>query len=150
MATETTSNIRPLAESDRAAWDPLWQGYLAFYKTELSADQTEMTWTRLLDPAEPVFALVAEGHGKVQGFAHALPHSSTWAPVGYLYLEDLFVAPEARGLGLGRALIEALYAIADERDISRVYWATQADNPARRLYDQVATESGFVQYRSAR
>ncbi|MEO1041387.1 MAG: GNAT family N-acetyltransferase [Pseudomonadota bacterium] len=142
--------IRALAESDRAAWEPLWQGYLTFYEATLTDEQTEITWNRLLDPAEPVFGLVAETDDGVKGLAHALPHLSTWAEVGYLYLEDLFVAPETRGLGLGRALIEDLYRIADQRGISRVYWATKHDNPARRLYDQLASESGFVQYRRSR
>ncbi|MEM9286052.1 MAG: GNAT family N-acetyltransferase [Pseudomonadota bacterium] len=150
MPSETTTTVRALAETDRLAWDLLWQGYLAFYETSLPVDQTALTWSRLMDPAEAVFGLVAEVKGQVRGIAHALPHSSTWARVGYLYLEDLFVAPEVRGLGLGRQLIEALYAIADEREIARVYWATKHDNPARRLYDQLATESGFVQYRAAR
>ncbi|MEM6914786.1 MAG: GNAT family N-acetyltransferase [Pseudomonadota bacterium] len=139
--------IRPLKERDRAAWQPLWHGYLTFYERELSDEQTEITWARLLDPGEPLFGLVADTDDGVRGIAHALPHLSTWASVGYLYLEDLFVAPQARGLGLGRALIEDLYRIADEREISRVYWATAQDNPARRLYDQLASESGFVQYR---
>ncbi|MEO1657306.1 MAG: GNAT family N-acetyltransferase [Pseudomonadota bacterium] len=150
MSQPAPTTIRTIVGSDRAAWDPLWQGYLSFYKTSLPDEQTELTWSRLMDPAEPVFGLVAEVDGEVMGISHALPHSSTWARVGYLYLEDLFVAPEARGHGLGRKLIEELYKIADERGISRVYWATQNENPARKLYDQVATESGFVQYRSAR
>lgn len=100
-----------------------------------------------MDPAEPAVGFVAEEEGDVCGFAHVLPHRSTWAQNGYLYLEDLFVAPPLRGRALGKALIEHIYAFADAQGYERVYWVTKSDNPARALYDKLAHESGFVQYR---
>ena len=98
--------IRPVGEDEREAWDPLWAGYLAFYKTDLAGDTSDLTWMRFHDPDEPMFALGGYVDGHLAGFAHYLFHRSTWAPHRYCYLEDLFVAESARGKGLGRALIE--------------------------------------------
>lgn len=140
--------IRPLVAADRVQWAPLWAGYLAFYESDVDPAVTETTFARFLDPAEPMFALVAEGGGgALMGFVHCVLHRGTWAIEDFCYLEDLFVAPAARGAGVGRALIEAVYARADELGCSRVYWLTHESNPARKLYDQVAQNRGFIQYR---
>ena len=139
--------VRPLAPHDRPAWDRLWAGYLEFYGTSLQPDVSEATWSRLLYADAAMFALVAEHDGTVIGIVHGVMHPATWSIGPYCYLEDLFVDPAARGSGAGRALIEAVYARADAAGASRVYWMTHKDNPARRLYDQVATVSEFVQYR---
>lgn len=140
--------IRPLTSADRTAWNPLWQGYLDFYKTELTQDITETTWNRLLDPAEDMFCLVAENEdGEMIGIVHFLYHRVTWAVEDRCYLEDLFVAASARGTGAGRALIEAVYAAADERGADQVYWLTQEFNAeGRRLYDRVGRLTPFIKY----
>ncbi|GAM98798.1 histone acetyltransferase HPA2 [alpha proteobacterium U9-1i] len=139
--------IRDLAASDRAQWDALWAGYLAFYNTTLDPAVSDVTFQRFHDPAEPMFAFVAEREGVLLGFVHCVLHRGTWSIGDFCYLEDLFVAPETRGLGVGRALIEAVYARADAHRCSRVYWLTHESNPARKLYDQVARNLGFIQYR---
>jgi GNAT superfamily N-acetyltransferase len=139
--------IRDLLPSDRAQWDALWAGYLDFYQSSLDPAVSDVTFARFLDPAEPMFALVAERDGKLVGLVHCVTHRGTWSIGDFCYLEDLFVAPQARGLGIGRALIEAVYARADALDCSRVYWLTHETNPARKLYDQVARHLGFIQYR---
>jgi GNAT superfamily N-acetyltransferase len=140
--------IRPVGEDERAAWNPLWAGYLAFYKSALAQDISDLTWERFHDPDEAIFALGGYIDGELAGFAHYLFHRSTWAPKRYCYLEDLFVADSARGSGLGRALIEAVYTRAEAAGASRVYWLTQSGNaPARALYDKVADNLGFIQYR---
>lgn len=140
--------IRPVGEGERATWEPLWRGYLAFYKTTLPRETTDVAWRRLHDPAEPMFVLGAYVDGRLAGIVHYLFHRSTWTPGDYCYLQDLFVADDMRGLGLGRALIEAVYEAATAAGASRVYWLTQGDNTtARRLYDQVADNAGFIQYR---
>lgn len=140
--------IRPLAAADRPAWDPLWQGYLAFYKTDLASEITDVTWARLLDPAEDMHCLVAENDaGEMIGIVHYLYHRVTWAVADRCYLEDLFVAESARGTGAGRALIEAVYAAADERGTDQVYWLTQESNAeGRRLYDRVGRVTPFIKY----
>jgi len=140
--------IRPIGEDERAEWAPLWDGYLVFYKATLTRDVTDLAWSRFHDPDEPMFALGGYVDGRLAGFAHYLFHRSTWAPKRYCYLEDLFVAEGARGHGLGRALIEAVYAKAEAAGASRVYWLTQSSNAqARALYDKVADNLGFIQYR---
>ncbi len=140
--------IRPIGEDERAEWNPLWDGYLAFYKTALTQDVSDLAWSRFHDPDETMFALGGYVDGRLTGFAHYLFHRSTWAPKRYCYLEDLFVADSARGLGLGRALIETVYQKAEAAGASRVYWLTQSNNAtARALYDKVADNLGFIQYR---
>jgi GNAT superfamily N-acetyltransferase len=144
--------VRPLQPTDRAAWQPLWDGYNAFYgrsgETALPAEVTDTTWTRFLEAAEPVFALVAEdGNGRLLGLTHYLFHRSTTRIELTCYLQDLFTTPEARGRGVGRALIEAVYAAAREAGVKRVYWQTHTTNEAgRALYDKLAQHRGFIVY----
>ena len=140
--------IREVQPADRAQWDPLWQGYLSFYKTELPAETTEVLWSRFFNPAEPVNCLVAEEDGKLLGLVHYIFHRNTWEVEDVCYLEDLFTAPQARGKGVGRALIEAVYEKARQAKAKRVYWMTHETNKqAMILYDQLADKPGFVQYR---
>jgi GNAT superfamily N-acetyltransferase len=141
-------SIRPVGEDERAAWEPLWQGYLTFYKTKLPPENTDTAWKRFHDPDEPMFLLGAYVDGKLNGIVHYIFHRSTWTPGNYCYLQDLFVAESGRGHGVGRALIEAVYDKARQAGASRVHWLTQTTNAqARILYDQVADDSGFMQYR---
>jgi GNAT superfamily N-acetyltransferase len=145
---EFAGTIRPLAAADRKAWAPLWAGYLKFYKAALPPDVTEKTFKRLVGGLEPMFGLVAEMDGRIVGFTHCIVHRSTWGRETYVYLEDLFVAPDVRGSGAGRALIEAVYARADAIGADRVYWLTHETNEtARALYDRVAKYDGFIQYK---
>ncbi|MEL6374016.1 MAG: GNAT family N-acetyltransferase [Pseudomonadota bacterium] len=147
---DTILTVRPLAADDKPAWRALFDGYLAFYGASVDGAVIETTWTRLNTPADGHhIGLIAHQRerGPV-GLAHVLFHRSTWSPTHYCYLEDLFVAPDARGHGAGRALIEAVYREADARGCTRTYWSTQEFNEtARVLYDRVATLSPFLQYR---
>ncbi|MCU0633270.1 MAG: GNAT family N-acetyltransferase [Gemmatimonadaceae bacterium] len=148
MSTPTAIIIRPLTDADHAVWASLWRGYLDFYQTTLPDEQVALTWRRLHDPLVPLHAFGAEVEGVVLGIVHYLYHASAWTRGPYCYLQDLFTAPEARGRGVGRALIEAVYAAARDAGADRVYWLTQHDNAtARALYDRVASSSGFIQYR---
>jgi GNAT superfamily N-acetyltransferase len=109
---------------------------------------SNVAWQRFHDPDEPMFLLGAYVDGKLTGIVQYLFHRSSWTPGNYCYLQDLFVAESARGLGVGRALIEAVYQKAKAAGASRVHWLTQTTNTqARILYDQVADDSGFMQYR---
>jgi GNAT superfamily N-acetyltransferase len=140
--------IRPLGPEDRADWEPLWAGYLAFYEATIPSTVTETTWARLNDPAEPMHALGAFVDGQLVGIVHYLFHRSTWTTGDYCYLQDLFTDEAARGRGAGRALIQAVYEQARAASASRVYWLTQEGNAtARALYDKLADRSGFIQYR---
>ena len=142
--------VRDLRASDRAQWEALWAGYLEFYNSKVAPEVTETTFARLLDPNEAMFSLVAEDEGThdLIGMVNCVIHRSTWSEQNYCYLGDLFTSPAARNRGIGRALIEAVYARADELKMPRVYWMTHETNEtARKLYDQVAINSGFIQYR---
>ena len=140
--------IQPLRASDRAGWQPLWQGYLDFYDVDLPRDVTEDTWRRLLDPGVDMFGLTARDmNGVMTGIVHFLFHPVTWAIAPRCYLEDLYVSPAARNIGTGRRLIEAVYAAADSRGADQVYWLTQESNHgARTLYDRIAKKTSFIKY----
>ena len=142
--------IRPLSEQEHAEWLPLWRGYQAFYKTDIAPEVSAITWTRLLDPAEPMGAALAwEGQTAV-GLVHHIRHRSCWTIGDYVYLQDLFVSPDARGTGVGRKLIEYVYEFARAAGCPRVHWLTHESNTgAMLLYDRLAERSGFVQYRRA-
>lgn len=149
-ADQTTDEvvIRPLRTDERAAWEPLWKGYQVFYETDIPDSTTEVTWARLHDPAEPMGALGAEVGGRLCGIAHYIFHRSCWTVGDYCYLQDLFVAEDVRGRGLGRRLIAAVEAVARSAGASRIHWLTQEGNTdARALYDKLAQRSGFIQYR---
>jgi len=142
--------VRPAEARDRSAWLALFRGYIEFYQASVAEEVVDTLWQRLMDGDEgfPVALLAVDGADRPLGLAHVLFHRSTWTQGWYCYLEDLFVDPRARGKGIGRALIEAVYAHADARGCSRTYWMTQESNAtARALYDKVATKSPFVQYR---
>jgi GNAT superfamily N-acetyltransferase len=139
--------VRPLRAEDREQWQPLWDGYNLFYeRPDLPSEITETSWSRFLDPAEPMFAAVAEIDGRIVGLVHYLYHRNTAMIEDVCYLQDLFTAPEARGMGVGRALIEYVYAEAAKAGSRRVYWQTAEDNPARKLYDRVAELTAFRRY----
>jgi GNAT superfamily N-acetyltransferase len=140
--------VRPVAQGDFTQWAPLWEGYNRFYKRTLPAAITEMTWTRFFDAYEPVHALVAERDGQLLGLVHYIFHRNTTMIGPTCYLQDLFTSEAARGQGVGRALIDGVYAKAREAGAPRVYWQTHETNKtAMKLYDQVAERSGFVVYR---
>ena len=140
--------IRPVRPEDKAQWLPLWQGYLRFYEHDLPSDITDTLWARFFDAAEPVHALVTEENAQLLGLVHYIFHRNTWMVEDVCYLEDLFTAEAARGKGVGRALIEAVYAAARAAGSSRVYWMTHETNTtAQALYDKIAEKPGFIQYR---
>lgn len=144
--------IRPVTQEDFSAWKPLWDGYNAFYgregETALPLEITRTTWSRFFDVYEPMHAFVAESNGQLLGLVHFLYHRSTTHMTPVCYLQDLFTAKEARGKGVGRALINAVYERAKTDGSPRVYWLTHETNSvAMQLYDKVADKSGFVVYR---
>ena len=140
--------IRPVEANDHEQWLQMWHDYNAFYETSASANVTAATWTRILDPSSPIKALFAlDKNGNVLGFANYILHMRTWSDQLACYLEDLFVRPEARGQGAGRALIEHLIQMAKNSGWSRLYWMTRENNTtARHLYDQFCTKDDFVRY----
>ncbi|MCU1762774.1 GNAT family N-acetyltransferase [Pseudomonas sp. 14P_8.1_Bac3] len=142
--------IRQVTADDRAAWLPLWQTYLRFYKTELPEAVTDSSWQRMLDPNEPTHAALAWADGKAVGMVHFIYHRSNWAIENSCYLQDLLVAPETRGTGVGRKLIEFVYATAKADGCNKVHWLTHETNAtAIQLYERIAERPGFIQFRKA-
>ncbi|WP_323765528.1 GNAT family N-acetyltransferase [Marinovum sp.] len=147
-APELSVTIRPPRPSDRAEWQALWRQYLAFYETELPDQVYDTTFARLLgDDPRDFNCLLAEVAGKPVGLTHYLFHRHAWKEAEVCYLQDLFAAPELRGRGIGRALIEAVYAAADAEGAPTVYWLTQEYNhTARDLYDRIGVLTPFIKY----
>jgi GNAT superfamily N-acetyltransferase len=140
--------VRSVKPGDFPQWSPLWEGYNSFYERVVPAEVTAMSWSRFFDAYEPVHAMVAEKDGELLGLVHYLFHRNTAMIAPTCYLQDLFTNAAARGKGVGRALIEAVYERAKVVGSPRVYWMThEANLTAMKLYDQVAERSGFVQYR---
>ncbi len=144
-----TNTVRPLLPSDREAWEPLWAGYQVFYEVQIPQETTDLTWIRFHDPAEPMHALGAfDENDKLVGIVHVIFHRSTWLPKHSCYLQDLYVQNDQRGKGTGSLLIEAVADLARKHDAGRLYWCTHESNAtARRLYDKLGANSGFIMYR---
>ena len=140
--------LRPVTAQDHAAWHALWQAYLHFYETELAAEVSLNTWQRLLDPSEPTHSALAWVDGKAVGMVNFIYHRSNWSIENACYLQDLYVDSTQRGLGIGRQLIEHVYAAAKADNCIKVHWLTHETNAtAISLYQQVAERSGFIQFR---
>ena len=146
MASEVT--VRALRASDKPQWAELWTGYLAYYETTRPAEVYDLYFDRLLgDDPHDYNGLVAEVDGKLVGLTHYLFHRHGWSRENVCYLQDLYADPKVRGTGIGRALIEAVYAAADADGSPNVYWMTQDFNAtARRLYDRIGVKTPFIKY----
>ncbi|PYB86288.1 MULTISPECIES: GNAT family N-acetyltransferase [Pseudomonas] len=146
----TAITLRPVRAEDHAAWLPLWQAYLRFYQTELPGAVNSSTWQRLLDADEPTHSTLAWVDGKAVGMVNFIYHRSNWSIENSCYLQDLYVDSEVRGLGIGRQLIEHVYATAKAAGCIKVHWLTHETNAtAISLYEQVAERPGFIQFRKA-
>jgi GNAT superfamily N-acetyltransferase len=148
MPTDAALLIRPVRAGDEADWRRLWGAYLAFYETSRPEAVFAASFARLLGAAPQGYrGLIAEVEGRPAGLAHYLFHPTMWAVADTCYLQDLWADPEVRGRGVGRALIEAVYAAADAHGAASVYWTTQHFNAtARRLYDRIGELTPFVKY----
>jgi GNAT superfamily N-acetyltransferase len=148
MTSALPISVRSAQHADQARWLDLWAGYCAYYDELLDAQTTDVTWQRCLNPREPMGLLMAERDDHIIGFATYVIHPKTWAVAPICYLEDLFVDPPARAQGGGRALIDALIAMAKQQGWCQVYWHTKAGNSdARALYDRFTLADDFVRYR---
>ncbi|MBO1073950.1 GNAT family N-acetyltransferase [Roseomonas marmotae] len=140
--------IGPASQDDRADWLELWAQYCAFGGAVLPQNVTDTTWRRILAPQEPVHCLLArDASGKAVGFCNYVCHPNTWSTQTVCYLEDLFVHPEARRMGVGTRLIQELAAIGRRENWLRIYWHTKTDNhQARAAYDRIATRTDHLRY----
>lgn len=148
MSQSSRVSVRDAEPADEAAFLQLWQGFCDGYGLALAPEVTAFTWARLMDPANTLTARLALLDHAVIGFAIHQHHPSTWVMGDDGYLEDLFVAPAARGQGAGKALIEDLITLGRARGWRRIYWLTEIENAtARRLYDRYCSDDGHIRYR---
>ncbi|MNE74354.1 putative acetyltransferase [compost metagenome] len=140
--------IRKVSAEDHAAWLPLWQAYQRFYQTTIAERVSAVTWQRMLDPAEPINAALAWVDGVAVGMVHWIYHRSCWTVENSCYLQDLIVSPQLRGTGIGRKLIEFVYAQARADGCIKVHWLTHETNATGiQLYERIAERPGFIQFR---
>lgn len=146
--SQTDVNVRFVRADDYDSWCVLWRAYLTFYETSVPDVVYQTTFERLLgDDPQDFNGLVAETPSGLVGITHYLFHRHCWKFENVCYLQDLYAAPEARGTGVGRALIEAVYTKADEAGAPSVYWTTQDFNhTARQLYDRIGVLTPFIKY----
>lgn len=148
MSAAASTSIRALRADDRPQWAGLWRGYLDYYETTVADEVYDSTFARLLgDDPRDFQALVAERDGELLGLTHYLFHRHAWKIEEVCYLQDLYTAPAARGTGVARSLIEAVYDAADAAGAPSVYWLTQDFNTtARKLYDRIGVLTPFIRY----
>ena len=144
------TNILSLEQINFEQWLPLWQGYLQFYKSEMSIEQITLSWKRITNPEQTdMFGFALIHHGKMVGFVHLISHMSMWTEKPYCYLQDLYVNEQFRNQGFARQLIEHSYKVCAGK-FDRVYWLTHESNTtAQYLYDRIATKTGFIQYKKS-
>lgn len=147
VAADRTMVVRPVVASEFEQWAALYRGYRAFYELVPDERVIERVWGWISDDAHEVTAFVASSGERLLGLAHfrrfARPSSGTEG----IFLDDLFTAPDARGLGVARALLGELASLAARENRSVVRWITAEDNSrARALYDGVATATRWVTY----
>jgi GNAT superfamily N-acetyltransferase len=139
-------SIGKLEPSDRAVWENLFHAYVDFYQWVVPPEMYERAWCEFQEDTR-LHAFGARLDGRLVGITHFFSHPSTLG-LDVCYLQDLFTAPEARGKGIARALIAAVTEWAQVHNCRRVYWHTHESNStARRLYDKVAENLGFIMYR---
>lgn len=146
-AREVALVIRAPQAGDREAWGRLYQGYAAFYRSEQSEEMRERVWSWIMEGRAGQQARVAELDGRLVGLAHFRPFLRPLAASTGGYLDDLFVEPETRGAGVGRALLLELGQVAQREGWSVIRWITASDNAtARSLYDTLAKATPWVTY----
>ena len=134
--------IRAIEPTDRPAWTQLWKAYLAFYETTLPDEVYASTWSRLLDPSEPTWGALALRDGEPVGLVHWIYHRTNWTIADTCYLQDLFVAPEGRGRGIGSALIDhvaadATQVVSQSSSANRFFLGRSQDDSAPTLHGRL-------------
>ena len=142
-------SVRSVAPEDYSTWHSLWQEYLAFCECELAADITAHLWQQFFHANKTMYAFVAENtQGQLCGLVHCVLHPNTWSKLPCCYLEDLYVSPDSRGVGIARSLIQHVQTFAQAVPCNRLYWVSMRDNQnANQLYNQLAQCTDFIQYR---
>jgi GNAT superfamily N-acetyltransferase len=143
-----TTQVRTLGDKDFFSWLGLFEGYSEFYQSELTDEKALQVWSWIIDRNHVLTGAVAvDDEGAFIGFAHYREVPNTLSASRGLYVDDLFVVPDSRRSGVGRALIEFAKDYAKGKKLSTMAWITAADNEdAQHLYDDVATRTDWVTY----
>ncbi len=141
-------SIRPLLQTDYESWCVLYSSYAEFYKVNQTKEMRDKVWSWVMNPEHEVNGLIAINEaGSAVGLAHYRPFSRPLSATEGGFLDDLFVAPSARGNGTGKALIHAIAEIGRKNNWSVIRWITAEDNQsARAVYDKLANETAWVTY----
>lgn len=144
----TRLRIVAVTDAHRQDWERLYQQYANFYGVEQTPQMRARVWSWINDPAHEVEGLVAvDADGRAIGLAHFRPFARPLAAATGGFLDDLFVAPEARGSGAAQALLDALADIGRARGWSLIRWITADDNyRARAAYDRVSDRTKWLTY----
>lgn len=138
-------NILPLEEKDYDAWLPLWEeNNLGQAKEHVSRH----TWRRLVDPDSAVCGMAAwTDKGKMAGLVHYIVHPVTGHIEPVCYMQDVFVSPDFRRKGIGRALVKAVAMEGRTKGWARIYWLAEANNEAAKaLYRDMGVKLDFNLY----
>lgn len=145
--------VRPVRDDEFEPWSALFRGYADFYRWPTSDEHQRQIWGWIHDDGsvEALVAVPVDDAGVEVGAPAALAHLREWVrPLRGVvsgYLDDLYVAPEARGSGGVDALFAEINRLALERDWAIVRWTTADDNyRARAVYDEVATRTRWITY----
>jgi len=143
-----TITVRGVQDNEFFTWLDLYVGYGEFYDSPVTDEKALLVWSWISDPENELEAYFAvDEEGTPIGLAHVREFVRPLDGSKGLYLDDLFVSPDARGAGAGSALLESLRDSARERGLSVVRWITAKDNEnARRLYDRFAQKTKWVTY----
>ncbi|MDT8855609.1 GNAT family N-acetyltransferase [Paracoccaceae bacterium Fryx2] len=142
--------VRPVTAADVTVWRAMWQDYLAFYHTTLPEAVYRATFARVVAGGDGMHGRIAERGGQALGLVHFLYHPTCWKTGPVCYLQDIYTVPSARGQGVARALMQAVFTAADAAGAPDVYWLTAENNyPGRMLYDQLGVKTAFIEYNRA-
>ena len=140
--------VRPVLASDHPAWSALYAAYAEFYRSPQTQAMRETVWSWLMDDRHEVNGFIAiDAAGNAVGIAHYRPFARPLAASTGGYLDDLFVAPTARGNEIGKQLIAAIVDVAKQKQWTVIRWITAEDNyRARGSYDRIATRTPWITY----
>lgn len=144
--------IRPIEVNDKRAWLELWHQYYDMFNSTLAPEVTETTFNRFLNPDLRIYCAVATAsigmeneQSKVVGFVTYYPHITTNSIDDKVYMQDLFVSPDAQGRGIGKQLVTYVYEQARRMHACSVYWISAHDNhSAQAMYAKIGDKTDQV------
>lgn len=139
--------IRRAAAGDEQAWSDLWAAWQSHMGGRVPDDVSSRTWMQIITPGTGIFALLAFVEERALGFANVSATPFAWTGGLILFLQDLYVVPEARGRGLGRSLLQAVYDETDAMGAAQVFWMVdESDSELQAFYARQGIRTPYVRY----